>query len=225
MAKKEFDSYLKEVEKKASSCPTVPAARNVFKKKFSFSNAGFEEQLDIYEHIWHNTTVWRVKLQAFFFCEAEVLKEKNLANSWDAIKEWQNSVSSWEFCDGLSKIYTKHLEVLPKEVYSQLKKWNNDKDLWKRRQSIVSLLYYSRTKKIHLSYNEIIPLIDNLVHDKEYYVQKGVGWSLRELYNVYPKKTFAYLKKNIKSISATAFYAATEKLNKNDKDLLKALRK
>jgi len=117
------------------------------------------------------------------------------------------------------------LEVLPKQVYAQLKMWNTDKDLWKRRQSIVSLLYYSRTKKVHLPYNEIIPLIDNLLNDKEYYVQKGVGWSLRELYNVYPEKTFGYLKKNTKSISAIAFYAATEKLTKKEKELLKTLRK
>ncbi len=75
----------------------------------------------------------------------------------------------------LSKIYTKMLELAPEKVYRVLKAWNKDKDLWKRRQSVVTLLYYSRTKKVYLAFDAIEPLITGLLSDKEYYVQKG-GW-------------------------------------------------
>jgi 3-methyladenine DNA glycosylase AlkD len=219
-------NYLHEVsERIAKSGNTIPAVRSAFKKGYSFSHLPFEEQLLVWEFIWKTTDNWRVKTQPFFYCERYAMKEQHASAAWHALKHWQNHVSDWPFCDGLSNIYTRHLEFFPDEVFAQLKKWNKDKDLWKRRQSIVSLLYYARTKKKYLSFSQILPLIENLLHDKEYYVQKGVGWSLRELYNVYPGKTFTWMKQNIRSISAIAFSAATEKVTVKEKSILKALRK
>jgi len=103
--------------------------------------------------------------------------------------------------------------VAPNEVYVRLKEWNRDENLWKRRQSVVSLLYYSRTKKQHLPFNDIKQLIMPLLPDKEYYVQKGVGWALRELYTVYPEQALPWLKQNIKQISSIAFAIAIEKMD------------
>lgn len=221
-----FTKSLYEVETRIKqSGNTIPAVRIAFRKGYSFSHLPFEEQLIIWEFIWKKAGNFRVKTQAFFYCEKFAVKEQHGKHAWKVLKHWQDQVDDWAFCDSLSKIYTKHLEFFPEEVYPQLVKWNSDKDLWKRRQSVVSLLYYARTKRIHLPFSKILPLINNLLHDKEYYVQKGVGWSLRELYNVYPEKAFDWMKKNIKSISAIAFSAATEKLNAKQKKILKDLRK
>ena len=115
--------------------------------------------------------------------------------------------------------------MIPDEVLEQLEQWNKSTNLWDRRQSVVSLLYFSRTKKVILPYNTIIRFVDRLLDDKEYYVQKAVGWSLKELYNVYPAETLKYMENNIKRISATAFSATTEKLKKEDKERLKMIRK
>ncbi|HXB40108.1 MAG TPA: DNA alkylation repair protein [Bacteroidia bacterium] len=226
MLKTNYTEALSEVRTQVNAgMKTVPGLRNSFKKGYSFSKLEFEEQLMIWEYVWKNASDFHVKTQPFFYCEKHAAKEEHSKHGWKVLKHWQNEVNDWAFCDSLSKIYTRHLEFFPEEVYAQLVKWNKDKDLWKRRQSIVSLLYYSRTKKIHLSFNKIIPLINNLLHDEEYYVQKGVGWSLRELHNVYPEKTFEWVRKNIKSISAVAFSAATEKLETKRKNILKQLRK
>jgi len=45
--------------------------------------------------------------------------------------------------------------------------------------------------------NQMDPLITRLLNDKEYYVQKGLGWTLRELHNVYPEQAIAYLQTHI----------------------------
>ena len=66
---------------------------------------------------------------------------------WPVIVKRQDQVDDWPLCDALAKIYTKVLVVAPAKAYAQLKKWNKNPDLWKRRQSVVSLLYYSCTKK------------------------------------------------------------------------------
>jgi 3-methyladenine DNA glycosylase AlkD len=226
MQKSNINACLVEVRNRLKSTgSTVPHLRGAANKGYSFSSLQFDEQIVLWDHIWKNEADWRLRLQAFFYCEKHAVKEKNIKEAWNILRSWQDHVNDWPFCDGLSKIYTKHLEVLEKEVYKQLLHWNKDKDLWKRRQSIVSLLYYSSTKKKQLPFEKILPLIDRLLKDKEYYVQKGVGWALRELHNVYPAKTYAYLKKNIRDISAIAFSAATEKLVRTRKDELKKLRK
>ena len=59
---------------------------------------------------------------------------------------------------------------------------------------------------------------------EHYYVQKGVGWTLREIGNVYPDEALAFLEANIGQLSAAAFTAATEKLSPAKKNRIKKLR-
>ncbi len=224
------EDYLKEclaeVEIKVGKMPkTAPAHRKLFKKGYSFSKLPASQQLKIWEYIWQNSSGFWAGVHAFLYLESKMKDKEFLRCSWKTIKHWQNTVDNWGLCDGLSKIYTKILELIPDEVLKQLEKWNKSKNLWDRRQSVVSLLYFSRTKKVVLPFDTIIKFIDRLLNDEEYYVQKGVGWSLKELYNVYPKETLKYLEDNIRKISSIAFSPATEKLKKKDKERLKSIRR
>jgi 3-methyladenine DNA glycosylase AlkD len=208
------------------SIPTIiPAHRAAFKQGYSFSKTPFEQQLPIWDHIWHHSDNFRAQLHAYFFLEEAVKKKEHHAKIWETSVVWQELIDDWGLCDALAKINTKVLESYPVAIYKQLAAWNKDEDLWKRRQSVVSLLYYSRTKKTYLPYSKLIALITPLLADKEYYVQKGVGWSLRELHTVYPAETMPFLKKYIKNISAIAFTIAIEKMTAAEKDALKILRK
>jgi len=203
----------------------VPLHRRESRRVCSFSTLSFSEQLAVWDELWRAGNGFWVQLHAFFFLERHLKKDSELREMWPVIVNWQTQVNDWGLCDALAKIYTKILEVKEAAVYDQLKKWNTDADLWKRRQSVVSLLYYGRTKKRFLNFGQIIQFISPLLTDKEYYVQKGVGWSLRELYNVYPNETLPWLKANIKSISAIAFTIAIEKTNAETRSEIKALRK
>ncbi|HMH33306.1 MAG TPA: DNA alkylation repair protein [Puia sp.] len=204
---------------------SVPVHRRASKHHYSFSGKLFEEQLAAWDHIWRNTDDFWVRAHATFFLERHMRKADTLKQMWPVVMKWQDDVDDWPLCDALAKIYTKILVVAPATVYATLKKWNKDDNLWKRRQSVVSLLYYSRTKKDHLSFDKIEPLITSLLKDKEYYVQKGVGWALRELHTVYPKQTLLYLKSHIRAVSSIAFTIAAEKMKPDVKDQLKSLRR
>jgi 3-methyladenine DNA glycosylase AlkD len=225
MDKEYLKKCLTEVEEKVNKISkTAPAHRKLFEKGYSFSELTTSKQLLIWDYIWNNATDFWARGHAFLYLESKMKDKEFLINSWETIKNWQETVDNWGLCDGLSKIYTKTLELIPDEVLKQLKKWNKSNNLWDRRQSVVSLLYFSRTKKVVLPYNTIIKFTDRLLNDKEYYVQKAVGWSLKELYNIYPKETLRYLEENIKRVSSTAFSPATEKIKKKDKERLKKIR-
>ena len=140
-------------------------------------------------------------------------------------KTWINRVDCWEHSDDLSKIYAHTLENHPEWIVPVLEKWNKDENPWKRRQSIVSLIEYASKRKKVLPFSKLISFIDPLLSDKDYYVQKGIGWTLREVYNVYPKKTLTYLRKNLLNISSIAYSAATEKVEKEIKKEMNLKRK
>jgi len=225
MIENKFKNYFLEVEEKVySKSQNASEQRKLFKQGYSFSKEDSFEQLKIWDYIWNNSSGFWIKIQAFLFCESQIKNKDFLIYSWNIIKHWQKHVDNWGHCDGLSKIYTKILELIPEEVLEKLKLWNKSENQWDKRQSLVSLLYFSRTKKTILDFEIIIKFIDNLLVDNEYYVQKAVGWSLKELYNVYSKETLIYLEKNIKNISSIAFSPATEKLLKHEKGSLKKLR-
>ncbi|MCR8560025.1 DNA alkylation repair protein [Mucilaginibacter sp. BJC16-A38] len=203
----------------------VPLHRRESRRVYSFSSWTFTEQLAIWDELWRTADNFWLKLHAFFFLERHLKKDSEMREMWLVIVHWQDQVDDWGLCDALAKIYTKIMELETTIVYEQLKKWSSDKNLWKRRQSVVSLLYYSRTKKFFSTFNQIEQLITRLLNDKEYYVQKGVGWSLRELHNVYPVETLSWLRTNIKSLSSIAFTIAIEKTDEITRSELKALRK
>jgi len=64
-----------------------------------------------------------------------------------------------------------------------------------------------------------------LLNDDEYYVQKGIGWTLREIYNLYPEPTKNFIHENIQNISSIAYSAATQKLDKETKQQFNKYRK
>ena len=221
-----MDKYLKEVQSGVNAVSAnTPTQRACFKKKYSFSQLPHIEQLAIWDYVWHNTSSLLARSQCIMYCETFCTNPQLLSASWQIIVRWQDAIGEWWLCDFLSKIYTKTLEVIPDEVYPQLVEWNRDADLWKRRQSIVSLLYFQSTKKKHLAFDAVINLIEPLLDDSEYYVQKGVGWTLKELYQVYPDATYDYMLKNIKRITGIAFSPATEKVTYLQKQALKDKRR
>jgi 3-methyladenine DNA glycosylase AlkD len=223
---KEYSKHLKEVLSRIEITHTViPAHRAAFKKGYSFSKEPFEDQLPIWNHVWKHSGDHRAQMHAYFFLEQYVSKMEYHVAIWDTSVAWQHLVKDWSLCDALAKINTKVLETFPIDVYQQLNIWNKDEDLWKRRQSVVSLLYFSRTKKVYLPFKKIAALVEPLLTDKEYYVQKGVGWALREVHTVYPEATLPFLKKHIKNISPIAFTIAIEKMDDDEKKMLKAIRK
>jgi 3-methyladenine DNA glycosylase AlkD len=221
-----YAAYVSEVSERVSSTTiATPEQRVAFKKGYSFSGLSYQEQLKIWDHIWRASHGFLAKVQAFLFLEQQVRRREIPPTLWDTVQHWQEQVDGWGLCDCLAKIYTKILEIAPAKVYARLREWNTSDNLWKRRQSVVSLLYFSGTKKTYLPFNKIKALVVPLLGDPEYYVQKGVGWTLREMYSVYPGETLPLLEKHIHQISSIAFTIAIEKMDKAQKDRLKIMRK
>ncbi len=191
-------------------------------KNLKFEALFDEEKLEVINEIIFTSEI--SDLISWSLIQTEKMPLKVFIDNKDIIIKWAYKVQNWWHADQLAKLYADVLDV-HKLFLSDLKKFNDSDNLWARRLSLTSLYYYSSMRKNPVSFDITINLVKNLLHDKEYYVQKGVGWTIREIYNLYPEDVKDFLKEYIKDISPHAFQASTEKLDKEFKEELKKLRK
>lgn len=201
----------------------IPLVRAAFKDPFSFSSSPIENQWKIWDYTWTHSNYFEVMLGATHFASSKPIEE--LYRHRKTLAKWVNRVDNWAHSDELSSIYSRLLEHDPKTMLPLFEKWNRSRKPWLKRQSMVGLLFYSRFRKRTPDVKLILRLVDRHMEDDHYYVQKAVGWTLRECWSVYPQPTFKYLCKNAKRIPSGGWTAATEKLSRKDKQFLLKLRK
>lgn len=215
---------------------TLPVQRARFKDGYVVLEGLSREQQAVYWlDVWQRSNVMASMSQAIFFFETWAKERTKLKSRgeidfvfdpiWKPLLKMVDRLDNWIHSDGLSGLIAAAVEERPRERFSILAKWNRDKNPWRRRQSIVSLHYYSRFRKTPLPSSKTLKLIENLLDDDHFYVQRGIGWALRECYNVDPKATMNFLNKHIGRVAPIGYYAAVERLSLKDKARLLKLRK
>lgn len=223
--------YLKEIENllvknkdvKRDACGlyrskiSVPVIRKALKNsRLSILRLSDSESLKAWDYVWTNSNHFEVMSMALYFYQGRDISR----DDFQKIQTWSNRINCWEHSDDLSKIYADIVESHQNWIIPTLRKWNKSKNSWERRLSVVSLIEYSSKRKRILPFEELICFIRPLLQDQDYYVQKGVGWTIREIYNVYPNKTLEFIKENLFDIQPIAYSAAVARV---DGDLKKEL--
>ena len=203
---------------------SVPIQRKVFQAGYTFSGLDHQAQTLIWAEVWQHSTWYEALSQALFHTIRHRPQTDPLV-LWENTRHWVTRVDNWAHSDVLSDIYAWLLERIPGEVFPQLQTWNASDNPWERRQSVVSLLEYSKKREKILPVSKLLGLVKPLLADNDYFVQKGVGWTLREIGNVYPEKMVQFLEKHVHDVKPSAFTAAVEKLDTETKERLKQWRR
>lgn len=123
-------------------------------------------------------------------CDKE-LTQKDLP----VLKKITEECEGWAMLDYLA---TRHLGTLamnyPDEVYPKVRKWTKSKHLWTRRAAILIHVMPSRKKQLRAEF--AIPTFEELLHEKEFFIRKAIGWTLREIGKHYPDLTFEFLREH-----------------------------
>lgn len=180
-----------------------------------------KQVLDTWHDIYMGTPHYEVGSLAIYYYQYQALSRVE----FNTLRQWIDRCDCWEHSDDLSKIFADTLERNPNWVLPTLKKWNRAKNPWQRRQSVVSLLEYTQKRQRVLPFEQLIEFVITLLDDDEYYVQKGIGWTLREIYNAHPKQMLEFFEQRYRDIAPLAWSAATEKLDKSTKTRLNQQRK
>jgi 3-methyladenine DNA glycosylase AlkD len=200
----------------------IPAVRQVFRTGFTFNDQDLNQKWQIWNHIWTTSKTFEAMACAAYFAASrpldEVLQKKRI------ILNWVHHVDNWAHSDELSGIYSRLLEHSPSVLWPEFKRWNTSKKPWLKRQSMVGIYFYARFRKKPRPVKEALMFIERHMDDPHYYVQKGVGWTLRECWNLDPIVTWKYLERTAHRIGPAGWTAATEKLPAKKKRILTELR-
>lgn len=136
-------------------------------------------------------------------------------NDFKIFEGWlKKYVSNWAACDDLSYHVLGYCIFQFPEYLPELKKWAQSKNRWLRRASAVTMIYSNRKNKY---IDEAFEIADILFNDSDDLVQKGYGWMLKEISNLYPQKVFEYVMARKENMPRTALRYAIEKLPKDYK--------
>lgn len=167
-----------------------------------------DHRWEVWSYIWHLSPYVEMKSLALYHYQHRGLSDKQITG----ILGWVDGCCCWQHSDELTKIYASLVEKHPEKLYPVLEAWNHSFNPWKRRQSVVSLLEYARLRQRYLPFEKMIALVHPVLQDPDYYVQRGVGWTLREIHAAYPEKALSYIEEHLHRIPAHVYSTATEKL-------------
>ncbi len=200
----------------------MPNLNRLVHEGFSFYKKTDQEILKDWDQVWNQATLHDVMSLPLIYYR---WKSSTLTSAdFHVFKRWMERVENWAHADQLCQILSILYEKNPKLVEPTLRQWNRSTNPWKRRASVVSTIYYASPRRTPPSRKVILSLIEPLLQDRDTYVQKGVGWQLRETYKLWPREILTFLEAHVLELPAITFSYATEKLPPSDKRRLKSAR-
>jgi 3-methyladenine DNA glycosylase AlkD len=104
----------------------------------------------------------------------------------------------WDFVDPIA---TKRLGTLlssyPARMRKEMLKWSRSPNLWKRRAAIICQLGFKRDTDLDLLYACIEPSLSS----KEFFLQKAIGWALRQYAWTDPREVARYVRERGNELS------------------------
>lgn len=101
--------------------------------------------------------------------------------------------SWWETVDhAASELTGPYFQLFPSEIKKITGKWNRSNNFWLQRSSIMFQKRYKKNTDTELLSQYIL----SLSHSKEFFVQKAIGWALREYSKTNHKWVVDFVKQN-----------------------------
>jgi 3-methyladenine DNA glycosylase AlkD len=126
-------------------------------------------------------------------------------DDWNTFDGWLDGFTCWATTDSFCLKVAAHVVARCGPPVDWLVLWAQDRSIWKRRASLVSLMRCVRVaQEVELAFT----LCDMLLADEQPLVQKAIGWILKELCKGDQAATEAYLQTRApRLIRSTAAYA------------------
>ena len=133
------------------------------------------------------------------------------------IDRWMSELTGWEEVDSFCDEIDVWLRAGSSTRVSLLKKWNKEKQIEKRRASLVVLCSSVRFDPNERFVNLAFQYIDTLKSESHVMITKAISWLLRSLIKYHKTKVARYLKENASSLPRIAVREVTKKLETGKK--------
>lgn len=116
----------------------------------------------------------------------------------------------WDYVDEIAHHVGELLRSHPEQVGPLMRAWSADKDLWKRRVSIICQISFKKDTDLSLLYANIEPNLP----EKNFFIRKAIGWALRAYAWTDPKEVARYVAANESRLSGPSRREALKNVNK-----------
>src|ERR1039458_10133386 len=147
------------------------------------------------------------KVMAVFLLEKQTKKIDD--DEFQLFASWLDRVSSWADHDALAHYLLAPMVAADPARCRKVFLWAKSPNRWRRRAACVALIRGARERRL---FEQIMRLSNELLHDEDDMVQKGLGWLLRETAKADPKRAVPYLMKIRKNAPRLVLRTACETL-------------
>jgi 3-methyladenine DNA glycosylase AlkD len=105
----------------------------------------------------------------------------------------------WDYVDVLAihRVGEFLVRDFPRPMKREMRRWSVDRDMWKRRTSILCQITFKKDTDLDLLYDCIEPSLSS----KEFFLRKAIGWALRSYAWTDPKEVARYVRAHEEDLS------------------------
>ncbi len=153
----------------------APLRRTLF-KQFMAENA--PPQYDaLYDLVWE---LWLEPEREFQYFAIELLEKYKKTWAEDMIELFEKIIETkswWDSVDYIgSALVSVYFKKYPKQIKPVTERWMASGNMWLQRVSLIFQLTYRKETDTELMFH----YIRQLTHSKEFFIQKAIGWALRQ---------------------------------------------
>ncbi len=132
-------------------------------------------------------SLWLLKKRELNYCAQEMELRKKWFQKKESIHliEWMIINDSWwDTVDFIAaSLAGGYFTSFPDQKEIITRQWNNSNNMWLVRSSIIFQLKYKEKVDLELLSELLTPHLDS----KEFFIQKAIGWSLRQVSKTFPE--------------------------------------
>jgi 3-methyladenine DNA glycosylase AlkD len=162
-------------------------AREFFKQN---KNADIDEVVALCDALWRRPTH---EEKSVGLAIAEEYAGRLEPRHLDVVERWIRECVGWAHLDDTAVSIVGRMLLQHPELYDRVVSWSDSEILWRRRASLIAHILPLRADVARLDL--FLPTCEKLLHEKEFFIRKAIGWSLREMAKRRPGEVYAFCMK------------------------------
>ena len=130
--------------------------------------------------------------------------------AWRLLDRWVDSATGWALSDGLAAGPVSRAVAGDPRRFAEVLRWTRSPNLWRRRAATYALHDWVLAGELDRPFR----LLERLVEDPEFWVQRAVGTWLRECWKRNRPRTERFLRQHARDLAPVAMTVATERAPK-----------
>lgn len=141
-----------------------------------------------------STWLWKQEEREFQYVAMELLFKNKKNWTEESLEHFEKLITTkswWDTVDYIAaSLVALYFERYPSSKNKKIKEWIKSKNMWLNRTAIIFQLKYRNKTDLDLLFQSILPHLKS----NEFFIQKAIGWSLRQYAYTDPKTVIKFVK-------------------------------